>query len=148
MRSDIIEVMRQDEIAKKSLSLPVNRWVIVLIVVVIIIVLLGLFLTQPKPSVAAYCKVYKQQQTKLSHATGETYNVAVFPNSPSSNSGDFADAFSELEKVAPSDIKPDVTSLKKIFEKIDSDPAQGLSASLSGLSAETSVKNWTNSHCK
>ncbi len=140
--------MQQEKAAQKSLSLPVNRRVIVLIVVVIIIALLGFFLTQPKPSVAAYCKVYKEQQTKLSQATGKTYSVAVFPNSPSSNANDFVTAFSELEKVAPSDIKPDVTSLKKIFEKIDSDPAQGLSASLSGLPAESSVKDWTNSHCE
>lgn len=139
--------MQQEKAVQKPPSLPVNRRLIVLIVVVIIIVLLGLFLTQPKPSVAAYCKVYKQQQTKLSQATGTSYNVAVFPEAHSSDAGDFANAFSELEKVAPSDIKPDVTSLKRIFQKIDSDPAQGLSASLSGLSAESSVKDWTNSHC-
>lgn len=140
--------MKPEKATPKPSSVPLNRRVIVLVVVVIILVILGFFLTQPKPSVAAYCKTYKEQRTKLSQATGNSYSVAVFPDAHSSDAGDFAVAFSELEKVAPSDIKPDVTSLKKIFEKIDSDPAQGLSASLSGLSAESSVKDWTDSHCK
>ncbi|MGB4768115.1 MAG: hypothetical protein WBP22_02550 [Candidatus Saccharimonas sp.] len=56
-------------------------------------------------------------------------------------------AFSKLEAVAPKEIEPDVTTLKKTFQSIKDNPSGAISASLSGLSAEDSVTNWTKTHC-
>jgi hypothetical protein len=113
--------------------------------VVIVIVLLFQFM-KPERSVASYCKVYKEEDAKLAKTQGDTYSVAVFSHS-SNNPADFANAFSKLEQVAPNDIQPDVKTLKQLFQKIDSDPSQSMSASLSGLGAESSVKDWTDQHC-
>lgn len=66
----------------------------------------------------------------------------------SSNPKDFAEAFSQLEKVAPKDIQSDVKTLKQIFDKVDKDPSQAMSASLSGLGAESSVSDWTSQYCQ
>lgn len=131
----------------KSLDPKKRNIVIVasLLVVALVIILLSQFL-KPERSVASYCKVYKEEDAKLANAQGDTYAVAVFSHK-SSNPTDFANAFGKLEQVAPNDIQLDVKTLKQLFQKIDSDPSQSMSASLSGLGAESSVKDWTDSHC-
>ncbi len=111
-----------------------------------IFVLVAVILLMPKRSVVAYCKVYQSESSKLANAKGDTYSVAVFSHR-SSNAGDFAGAFTRLDKVAPNEIEPDVKILKSVFDKIEKDPSQALSASLSGISAESSVKKWTADHC-
>lgn len=116
-----------------------------LLVAVLVVVLLFQFM-RPEHSIASYCKVYKEEDAKLSKAQGDTYAVAVFSHK-SSDPADFTNAFNELEQVAPNDIQPDVKTLKQLFQKIDSDPTQGMSASLSGLGAESNVKEWTDNHC-
>jgi hypothetical protein len=108
----------------------------------------GLYLIlRPQRSVAAYCRVYHQENQMLQHATGNTYSVAVFSHS-SSNAKDFVSAFSALDQVAPAEIEPDVRTLKLVFQKMNSDPSQSITASLSGIGAETSVTTWTKDHCK
>ncbi len=116
------------------------------LLIVIIVTLLSLQLVRQERSVASYCKVYKEENAKLAKSQGDTYSVAVFSYS-SNNPADFANAFSKLEQVAPNDIQPDVKTLKQLFQKIDSDPSQSMGASLSGLGAESSVKDWTSQHC-
>lgn len=116
------------------------------LLIVIILAILSLQLIKPERSVASYCKVYKEEDAKLAKAQGDTYSVAVFSHS-SSSPADFANAFSKLEQVAPNDIQPDVKTLKQLFQKINSDPSQNMSASLSGLDAESNVKDWTNQNC-
>lgn len=116
------------------------------LLIVIIAVLLSLQLVKPERSVASYCKVYKEEDAKLAKTQGDTYSVAVFSHS-SNNPADFANAFNKLEQVAPNDIQPDVKTLRQLFQKIDSDPSQSMGASLSGLGAESSVKDWTSQNC-
>lgn len=116
------------------------------LLIVIIAVLLSLQLVKPERSVASYCKVYKEEDAKLAKSQGDTYSVAVFSHS-SNNPADFANAFNKLEQVAPNDIQPDVKTLRQLFQKIDSDPSQSMGASLSGLGAESSVKDWTSQNC-
>jgi hypothetical protein len=111
-----------------------------------LLVVLILFIS-PHRSVAAYCKVYNEDEVMLRGARGSTYSVAVFKNR-SSNAHDFALAFGNLDRVAPSDIEPDIKTLKDVFDRINSDPAQTLGASLSGLGAESRVKIWTTMNCK
>ena len=123
-----------------------NIVILVTLLVVAIMAILLFQLMKPERSVASYCKVYKEEDAKLTEAQGDTYAVAVFSHK-SSNPADFANAFSKLEQVAPSDIQPDVKTLKQLFQKIDSDPSQSMSASLSGLGAESNVKDWTETNC-
>ena len=129
---------------------PSKKRLVIAIVAVLGVVIIGIIAVKimlPERSVAAYCKVYKEENTKLMSAKGSTYAVAVFSHR-SSNPGDFAAAFSKLEQVAPDEIQPDVKTLKQIFQKIDADPSQAISASLSGISAEASVKARTSGHCE
>ena len=140
--------MDKKETAKAKNPDPKKRNIAILVTllgVVLVAVLLFQFM-KPERSVASYCKVYKEEDAKLAKAQGDTYAVAVFSHK-SSNPADFANAFSKLEQVAPNDIQPDVKTLKQLFQKIDSDPSQSMSASLSGLGAESNVKDWTDSHC-
>jgi hypothetical protein len=71
---------------------------------------------------------------------------AIFKHK-SNKAADFTSAFSQLEQVAPDDIQPDVKTLKQIFQKVENDPPQYLSAGISGLGAESNVKEWTIRHC-
>ncbi|HJP81008.1 MAG TPA: hypothetical protein VJ841_01270 [Candidatus Saccharimonadales bacterium] len=123
-----------------------NIIIVVTLLVVALLIALLFQIVKPDRSVASYCKVYKEEAAKLDKAQGDTYSVAVFSHS-SSNPADFANAFSKLEQVAPNDIQPDVKTLQQLFEKINNDPSQSMSASLSGLGAESSVKDWTSQNC-
>src|SRR5579883_2763560 len=123
-----------------------NIAILATLLVVVLVAVLLFQLMKPERSVVSYCKVYKEEDAKLAKAQGDTYAVAVFSHK-SSNPADFANAFSKLEQVAPDDIQPDVKTLKQLFRKIDSDPSQSMSASLSGLGAESNVKDWTDGHC-
>jgi len=118
----------------------------IILVILVIALAAVIFFMWPHRSVTAYCKVYQSESSKLANAKGDTYSVAIFSHR-SSNAADFAGAFTRLDKVAPSEIEPDVRILKSVFDKIEKDPSQTLSASLSGISAESSVKKWTDSHC-
>lgn len=127
-----------------------NRTVFVAIggiVLLLIIIVAVIVLSQPTRSVAAYCSTYKQQDAILAKSSGNTYSVHPFTHS-SSNPHDFVTALDKLDSVAPKEIEPDVKTLKQLFEKIDQDPSQAMSASMSGLGAESSVANWTSQHCQ
>ena len=131
----------------KNLNSRKRSAIIAITLLIVVILIVSLFqIVKPNRSVASYCKVYKEQNAKLAKSQGDTYSVAVFSHS-SNNPADFANAFSKLEDVAPNDIQPDVKTLKQLFQKIDSDPSQSMSASLSGLGAESGVKDWTNRNC-
>ena len=102
---------------------------------------------QPERSVAAYCTTFKDEKTRLSKLPGNTYPSGVFQDELSDASA-FADAFGKLEKVAPNEIRPDVKTLQGIYKKMADDPSQAIAASLSGASAEQSVKKWNAEHCE
>lgn len=131
-------------------SLAKNRTVLFavggLVLLVVIILAITMF-TRPARSVEAFCSTYKQENTRLADSQGNTYSVKPFTNS-SSNPRDFVAALGKLEQVAPDNIQSDVKTLKQIFEKIDKDPSQALSASMSGLGAEDSVDKYTAQHYK
>lgn len=124
-----------------------------LLIIVGITILIGgaivaiLLLTTPKRSVASYCKVLKEEDAKLNSANGTSYGVKVFSHK-SSNAADFVNAFKKLERVAPNEIQSDVKILRQVFEKIETDPSQAIGASVSGLSAEKSVADWTKLNCQ
>lgn len=117
--------------------------------VVLIVVLLLLLLTQlmgPKRSVAAYCQVYKEEKARLAKLPGNTWPSGVF-NDAVGDAGEFAASFGKLEGVAPEEVRGDAATLKSVYQKIHDDPSQAIGASLSGSSADSSLKKWTGDHC-
>lgn len=126
-----------------------NRRLIAVSAAILIIVLIILLIAQlaaPKRSVAAYCQTYKDEKARLAALPGDTWPSGVF-NDAVSDAGEFATAFSRLEKVAPDEIRPDVATLQSVYQSIKDNPAGAISASLSGTGAEASVKSWTTEHC-
>lgn len=126
-----------------------NRRTVAIGAAVLVILLIVLLVTQlgaPKRSVAAYCQIYKDERARLAALPGDTWPSGVF-NDAVSDAGEFATAFSRLEKVAPDKIRTDVATLQSIYQSIKDNPAGAISASLSGTGAEASVKNWTETYC-
>ncbi len=126
-----------------------NQKLIAVGAVVLVIILIFLLIGQlgsPKRSAAAYCQTYKDEKARLAALPGDTWPSGVF-NDAVSDAGEFATAFSRLEKVAPDEIRPDVATLRSVYQSIEDNPAGAISASLSGAGAESSVKNWTEAHC-
>lgn len=132
----------------KTSSLSRKR-IIITAGIALLILLVSIFylISMPERSVASYCKVLNDEKAKLANAKGETYSSAVF-RAKTSDAGDFADAFGELERVAPDDIRADTEKLKQIYQKIDDDPSQALSASLSGIGQESNLRKWIDRSCK
>lgn len=116
------------------------------VIVIALVVLFAATLSQPKPSVAAYCKVYKEEKARLSKLPGDTWPSAVFDDKVG-DAGELAAAFGRLARVAPSDVKSDVVVLQKLYKKVNDDPSQALSAGLSGIGPENNVKDWTGERC-
>lgn len=104
-------------------------------------------MSRPERSVGAFCSAYKQEDARLAKSSGDTYSLHPFTHD-SNNPHDFVVALSSLDAVAPNDIEPDIKTLKLLFEKIDKDPSQAFSASMSGLGAESNVADWTAQHCQ
>lgn len=104
-------------------------------------------MSKPERSTAAFCKVYKQEDARLAKSSGDTYSLHPFTHD-SNNPHDFVVALSNLDEVAPKEIETDVKTLKLLFEKIDKDPSQAFSASMSGLGAESNVSDWTTRQCR
>jgi hypothetical protein len=126
-----------------------KRLAVIVGIVILAVVLLVLLITQlaaPKRSVTAYCQTYKEEKTRLAKLPGNTWPSGVF-NDAISDAGEFAASFGRLEKVAPDEIVPDVKTLRSVYQKIHDDPSQAIGASLSGTSADSAIKNWTNTHC-
>lgn len=140
--------MDKKESEKTSVK-KTNRRLITVGAVILVIVLVFLLIAQlsaPKRSVAAYCQTYKDEKARLAALPGDTWPSGVF-NDAVSDAGEFATAFSRLEKVAPDEIRPDVATLQSVYQSIKDNPAGAISASLSGTGAEASVKSWTTDHC-
>lgn len=128
---------------------PKKRNVAIGSVVIIILVLVFLVaqLAAPQRSVASYCKVYKEEKIRLAKLPGNTWPSGVF-NEQLSDASEFATSFGRLEKVAPKEIQPDVSTLKSVYQNIHDNPSQAISASLSAAPAEDSLKVWTDLQCK
>lgn len=127
----------------KFSSRAVTGVVVVFILVVIVAII---WASAPHPSVAAYCKVYKQEKSRLTKLPGDTYPSVLFDH-PLSDAGKFATSLGRLEKVAPNDIRPDVKTLKSLYDKLDKDPSQLVSVSFTAETVDKNVSDWTSAHC-
>ncbi|MGH7196381.1 MAG: hypothetical protein ACREGJ_01285 [Candidatus Saccharimonadales bacterium] len=116
------------------------------LVIAVLVVLLIAQTVAPGRSVASYCQTYKEEKARLAKLPGDTWPSGVF-NDEISDAGEFAASFRKLEKVAPEEIRADVATLGALYQKIHDDPSQAIGASLSGASADESIKKWTKDHC-
>jgi hypothetical protein len=123
------------------------RMAIAAIGVLVGIVLFVGFVTQPVRSVASYCKVYKEEETRLAKFPGKSWPSGTF-NLAIGDAGEFVMSFDRLSAVAPDGIKSNVAILKDVYQKIHDDPSQAISASLSGGTADSELKAWTETNCK
>lgn len=98
-------------------------------------------------SVANYCKVYKDEKARLAALPNGSYPSGVF-DKDLSDANEFATSFGRMAAVAPSSIKPDTQSLQSIYATIHNNPADAISASLSGVAPEASVEQWIGTNCK
>ena len=123
--------------------------VFAVLVTIVLLVVLVVHLTQPTRSVAAYCKVYKQEAIKLGNNGGSVYlySTSVFPNASSNSAGYFIPTFDKLDAVAPTEIEPQIKAMRDIFAKMQSDPGQTVSLAFNGLPSEQAVTAWTQQHC-
>ena len=109
----------------------------ILLLAVVLIASAAILLRPPRRSAEAFCAAYAKENSKLpkpSNFQERKYGVAGLTSS-TSDPHNFANIFARLEKVAPDDIRPDVRALQLVFEKIEDDPSQELSAGLGGLSS-------------
>lgn len=141
MQKETSDKVEQSDPKKRNIVIAGVALVIIVLIFVIVQLVSG-----PQRSVAAYCQTFKEEKARLAKLPGDTWPTGVF-NEELSDAGEIAASFSKLEKVAPDDIRPDIATLQSIYQKIDSDPSQAISASLSGVSAETNVKDWAKNHC-
>lgn len=130
----------------KKLDPRKRNVILAVLLAIVLLVAVVYFTTAPERSVAAYCKVYQEEKARLAKLPGDTWPSGVF-NQELSDASEFATSFNRLARVAPDDIRNDVETLRDLYQKIDDDPSQAIAASLSGVSAETNVKDWTESHC-
>ena len=122
---------------------------IALLAVLALVIVVGVVLTLSKPerSVASYCKVYKEEKARVAKLPGDTYPSLLFDH-PLSDAGEFVTSLDRLEKVAPNDIRPDVHTLKPLYQKLQYDPSQLTSVSFAAEPVDKSASEWTKQNCK
>lgn len=120
---------------------------LIVAVLLLIFIVIALNNSQSKRSAASFCQVLSDEKSRLAAFPGNSYPSGIF-NEELSNAQEFVDSFAKLEKVAPDEIKADVSTLKLLYVKIQSDPSQSLSAGLSGVEPEDNVKEWIVDNCK
>lgn len=118
-----------------------------ILIIAILVVFAVLQLSTPKRSVAAYCKVYTQEKARIAKLPGDTYPSLLFDH-PQNDAEQFAISLGRLEKVAPDDIRPDITTLKSLYEKLHKDPSQMTSISFAAEPVDTSLSKWTSQRCE
>lgn len=137
----------QQKLTAKLRRLNSKRWLVIVGVLILITALAVNQLVQPRRSVAAYCKVYKAEKVRIAKLPGNTYPSLLFGHQLS-DAGEFVTSLQRLEKAAPDDIRPDVHTLKSLYQKLKDDPSQMVSVSFAADSVDKNVSNWTSGHCQ
>jgi cytochrome c556 len=125
---------------------------ILLIAGLLVVILAALLITQlgrPERSVAAYCKVYGQEKTRLSAMSNDSnpYPSGVF-NVSVTDAAQIATSLGRLDPAAPKEIEPEVSSLQKLYQDIHNNPSHAMTNALNGGSLDDSLKAWTQQNCK
>lgn len=120
----------------------------VMALIIVLIILLIMQLRQPERSVAAYCKVYAQEKTRLSGMSNNSnpYPSGVF-NVSVTDAAQIATSFGRLDPVAPKEVEPEVSGLQKLYQDIHNNPSHAITNALNGGSLDDSLKAWTQQHC-
>lgn len=127
-----------------------NRKVTVFTVTIAIVVIATLLYKSyvgTERTAESFCRVLSEEKTRLATFPGDAYPSGIF-NEELSNAQEFVNSFAKLEKVAPDEIMADVSTLKSLYAKIQSDPSQAIVAGLSGIEPEDNVKSWIKMNCR
>lgn len=88
--------------------------------------------TQPERSIANFCKVAKENKSSLLSGANNEQSL---------------DVYKKLEAVAPNDIRPDITTIRKGYETIVQDPSTTISAGLGMSASESRRTDYINKNC-
>jgi hypothetical protein len=118
------------------------------VLVVASVALLVTQLNRPERSVAAYCTVYGQEKTRLSAMSNNSnpYPSGVF-NVTVVDAAQIATSLGKLDRVAPTEIEPAVSSLQKLYQDIHDNPSHAITNALNGGSLDDGIKAWTKGQC-
>lgn len=118
------------------------------VAIVILVIFLITQLNQPERSVASYCKVYRQEKARLSMKSNNSnpYPSGLF-NVSVTDASQIAISLGKLDRVAPNEIEPELSSLQKLYQDIHDNPSHAINDSLSGGSLDDSLKSWTQQSC-
>lgn len=116
-------------------------------ILLLIFVLIMQGTKRPERSAESFCRVLSEEKSRLATFPGDTYPSGVF-NEELSNAQEFADSFAKLEKVAPEEIRTDVSTIKSLYAKIHADPSQAIAVGLSGIDPEDNVEDWIENNCE
>lgn len=115
---------------------------------VVLVAVLITQVNQPERSVAAYCSVYRQEKARLSPMSNNSnpYPSGVFDVTVA-DAGQIAASLGRLDRVAPTEVEPEISSLQKLYQDIRDNPSHAIMNSLNGGSLDDSLKMWTQQHC-
>ena len=125
-----------------------NRVLLAGALVVALVALLITQLNRPERSVAAYCKVYGQEEARLSAMSDNSnpYPSGLFDVSVT-DAAQIATSLSRLDPVAPKEIEPEISSLQRLYQDIHENPSHAVTDALNGGSLDDSLKAWTQQSC-
>lgn len=137
----------QQKLTAKLRGLNIKQRLAIAGILVVVLALVIIQLIPPQRSVSAYCNAYKTEKARLAKLPGDTYPSLLFDHQLS-DAGEFVSSLNRLEDVAPNDIRPDVHTLKTLYQKLKDDPSQFVSVSFAAESVDKSVSGWTHANCK
>lgn len=89
-------------------------------------------ISTPERSVAAFCKVAKENKNSLMAGASNEQSL---------------DVYRKLEPVAPNEIRSDIVTIKKGYEVITSDPSKAFDAGLGMSTSEQRRTDYINKNC-
>lgn len=105
---------------------------LIIIAAAILLTVTYSIITQPERSVANFCKVAKENKASLLSGANNEQSL---------------DVYKKLEVVAPSDIRPDITTIRKGYEAIVQDPSNTINAGLGMSASESRRTDYINKNC-
>ncbi|HJP81495.1 MAG TPA: hypothetical protein VJ841_03830 [Candidatus Saccharimonadales bacterium] len=116
-----------------NLSSPRTKITVIVIVAISIGVGSIFLLTQPRRSVEAFCQVIKEESSVLIN---------------DANAEARARAYRKLEASSPDDIRPDITAIRKGYEKMAADPSSTFGVGFGILGSENRRDDYLKKNCQ
>jgi hypothetical protein len=116
---------------------PISLRTKITIIIAITIIVIGsasiILWTQPQRSPEAFCRVINEERATLTN---------------DSNTEARASAYRKLEASSPDAIRPDITAIRKGYEKIAEDPSTTFSVGFGIMGSESRRDDYIKSNCE